>query len=77
MNFFKADLDTMMETISLLSRRGSKPLTATEKEMIAKCNDIYNKAMARHEKLLVQKAKRKREKYAEDKAKKAQKKSTS
>lgn len=69
MNFFKADLDTLMDTIRLLSKRGNKPLTEHESEMIAKSNEIYNKAMERHKKSIDYRARYKREKYAEEKAK--------
>ena len=50
MNFYKRDLDTMMEAIHVLSLRGRKPLSDYEKGLIDKCEQIYERAMIDHEK---------------------------
>lgn len=55
MNFFKRDLDTMMKTIDVLSKRGKKPLSAEESELIERCNQIYERAMEDYRKDLERK----------------------
>lgn len=75
MNIMKWEIDTMMDTINLLSKRVGKPFTQTEREKIATCNEIYNKCIADHERTLAYRAKYKRDKRAE--AREAKKESTS
>lgn len=55
MNFFKRDLDTMMKTIDVLSKRGKKPLSAEENELVERCNQIYERAMEDYRKDLERK----------------------
>lgn len=66
MNFFKRDLDTMMETIRLLSKRGKRPLNDEEQAMIDKCNEIYERAMVDHQKSIEIRRKYRQEKTKTD-----------
>lgn len=66
MNIMKRDIDLMMDTIRLLSKRGTKPLTQEEKDKIAQCTEIYNKCIADHEKSIAYRKAYRIEKQKED-----------